>query len=177
MNGPTYLDRSRNQGVAIRGHNLPRGLSRTPILAVVAVFVMASACSEIERYTVTLSTVEDCVIRANGEFCDEEDTLPPPTVQIWGVSELTDATVLYIADETWLAQGINDERTATKEERQTRNGCTTTTTRTLSFDVSSEGLVGTFEHKVRTEGPETCGDTPFGARAFFSVVGEPGALF
>lgn len=145
------------------------------VMVLLALAPLAS-CVTLYRYQVTLVALEDCVIRPNGEFCDEEEQLPPPAVQVWAVEIEAEHTVLYIGGETWIAEGIENQRTAVKERSTSRNGCTTTVTRTLSFNEDGQTFNGTFETKTRVTGPESCGDAPFGDRQLFDVVGESGAF-
>ena len=135
-------------------------------------------CSPIVRYEVFRTPVEDCEIRPNGEFCEEAERLPSPTIEIWAVELLTDTeqTVLYIGDETWVASGAEQERTAVKEQRQSRNQCTTTIRKTLVFDEDGQTLVGTYEESFRIEGPESCGDAPFGDRQRADLAGATGPV-
>jgi len=139
---------------------------------------MLVGCSPLVRYEVFRTPVEDCEIRPNGEFCDEVDQLPSPTIEIWVVELLPDAeqTILYINDETWIADGIEGDRTTIKERRQSRNQCTTTTRRTLEFDEDGQALIGVYTESLRVEGPEACGDAPFGDRQRADLTGASGLV-
>jgi len=146
---------------------------------VVTLALLVSSCGGVVRYSVTKTPTDECIIRSNGEFCDEEDRLPPPTTETWTAETIDDKTILYIGEETWVADGVEGERRVVKLERTGAELCTTTTTRTLVFDVveNEEGtpvLVGSFDERVRVEGPEVCGETPFGTRRSFSLAGSVG---
>lgn len=147
-----------------------------PALVLVPALLPLAGCTTLYRYQVSLVALEDCIIRPNGEFCDEEEQLPPPAVEVWALEIEGEHTVLYIDGETWIAEGVQDQRVAVKERSTSRNGCTTTVTRTLMFNEDGQSLSGTFETKTRVTGPETCGDAPFGDRQLFDVVGEAGAF-
>jgi hypothetical protein len=145
-------------------------------LVVLAAVAPLGSCITLLRYEVIRTPVEDCEIRPNGEFCEEADQLPSPTIEIWAV-EILDAeeqTVLYIGDETWIAAGTTGERTAIKEQRQSRNQCTTTIKKSLVFDEDGQALIGTYEESFRVEGPESCGDAPFGDRQRAELLGATG---
>lgn len=153
---------------------------RRALLATVALAAVGplGSCVTLLRYEVVRTPVEDCEIRPNGEFCEEVDQLPSPTIEIWAV-EILDAeeqTVLYIGDETWVAPGTSGERTAIKERRQSRNNCTTTTKQSLVFNEDGSTLVGTYEESFRVEGPESCGDAPFGDRQRAELAGVTGPV-
>ena len=92
-----------------------------------------SSCGGIVRYTVTKTPTADCIIRANGEFCDEAEQLPPPTTETWAAETIDEKTILYIGEETWVADGTDGERRVVKTERTGSSLCTTTKTRTLVF--------------------------------------------
>ena len=141
-----------------------------------AYLVSLPGCVTLLRYEVLRIPLEDCEIRSNGEFCDEPIDFPPATVEIWALDVNETHTLLYIGDETWVAAGIEGERRVTKEESSSRNSCTTTTTRTLIFNEDGQALTGTFEESFRVEGPESCGDAPFGARARFDLAGATGPV-
>ena len=86
---------------------------RLALGAAVATLALAalSSCATLQRYEVLRTPVEDCEIRSNGEFCEEPERLPSPTVEIWAV-EILDAeeqTILYIGDESWVAAGTTGE--------------------------------------------------------------------
>lgn len=139
---------------------------------------LLASCTTLYRYQVVRVPVEDCIIRPNGEFCDEEADLPPPSVQVWSleVDTQTEHTILYIGEETWVASGIDGQRVVEKESRVSRNNCTTTTTRRLLFEEDGQTISGSLEEKVRVEGPESCGDAPFGDRRRWDFTGETGPL-
>lgn len=141
------------------------------LVALTGVLLGTTGCNPILRYNVSQATAEDCIIRTNGEFCDEAEQFPPPTVAVWSIEVREDITYIYIGDETWVAHQLEGPFTILKEERQSRNLCTTEYTRELSFDYDFESLSGTFDERVRTDGPDSCGDTPFGNRRAFTIVG------
>jgi hypothetical protein len=153
---------------------------RPLVVALALATVPLLGCEGVARYSVTQTSVDDCIIRANGEFCDEEDTLAPPTVETYILELLDEETLIYIGEETWIADGIEGERTVVKEERLARSLCTTTTTRTLVFDTLANAdtgapeLVGSFEERVRVDGPDSCGETPYGWRKRYSLFGVQG---
>jgi hypothetical protein len=143
-----------------------------------AVIAPLGSCVTLLRYEVLRTPTEDCEIRPNGEFCEELDRLPSATIEIWAV-EILDAeeqTVIYIGDETWVAPGTTGERTAVKEQRTSRNQCTTTIRKSLVFDEDGQNLLGTYEESFRVEGPESCGDAPFGDRQRAELVGASGPV-
>ena len=123
-------------------------------------------------YEVTLTPAEICIIRPGGEFCDQEDTFPAPSVQNWSVDLTETHTIIYADTSTWIAEGIEGERSVIKEERVSQNACVTTTTNHLIFNENREDFTGTLEEKVRLVGDETCGDTPWGMRHLFQISGS-----
>jgi hypothetical protein len=133
-------------------------------------------------YPVVQTPVDSCEIRTNGEFCDDPSELPAPTTQTYAVEYWTGRsddpeaargyTAVYSGDETWVADGTSGERVVVKREVTLRNGCESTTERTLTFDEDLVTFTGSFERRDRVEGPPSCGDTPFGTRQFFSLAGE-----
>ena len=137
-----------------------------------AVIAVNTGCGGLVLYTVTQTPKEICSIRPSGEFCDDEEDFPSPTTRNYGVEIIDEKTYVYIAEETWIADGIRDKRTIEKEERSTRNGCTTTDERTLVFDEDFRTFSGTFSERTRVDGPAACGDTPFGGRKVFKLKGE-----
>ena len=133
---------------------------------------LQTGCGGVVLYTVVQTAVEACEIRSNGEFCEDDDRLPTPRSANWGVEYTENQTILYIGDTTWIAQGTTDEREAFKEERLTRGDCTASTTRHLIFTEDFETFVGTLDEKIRTTGPESCGETPFGERVSWQLQGQ-----
>ena len=75
-----------------------------------------------------------------------------------------------------IADGIEGDRTTIKERRQSRNQCTTTTRRTLEFDEDGQALIGVYTESFRVEGPEACGDAPFGDRQRADLTGASGLV-
>jgi hypothetical protein len=158
-----------------------RSTRATRLVGLALFFALSSSCGGLVRYGVTKTPTADCIIRFNGEFCDEEERLPPPTSETWAAETVDDKTILYIGEETWIADGTEGERRVVKLERSGRELCTTTSTRTLVFEIieTDEGtaaLVGTFEDKVRVDGPTVCGETPFGTRRAFALSGTVGGV-
>lgn len=139
-------------------------------LLVVAAVGCSAGCEGIELYEVTRTAVLECDVRPNGEFCGD---LPTPLVQVFAVERREAHTLLYFDEETWVADGIDGERSVVKMDQTTRDPgpCTTTLRRALEFSENGEELSGTLEVASRIEGPEACGETPRGERSVFSLTG------
>lgn len=150
--------------------------------------VLAAGCNPTVRFAVSVFTDADCVIRSNGEFCDEEEFLPPPKLQAWNMEVRKDLTYIYTHDDLW----ISDDTTGgpfslERVTNETKDLCSTTTTHSfdLQMNVEDTGLmdeqgqaippeniiVGLMDERIRTEGPESCGETPFGTHITRSFVG------
>jgi hypothetical protein len=140
-------------------------------LSLLLALVCQIGCGGLTVYNVTLSAVEICIIRPGGEFCDPEETFPAPSSQNWSVEKTDTHTIIYADTATWIADGIEGERSVIKEERVTQDACVTTTSRNLLFNENLEDFTGTLEEKVRLVGDETCGDTPWGTRQLFQLTG------
>lgn len=150
--------------------HLPRR-ARSLLLVVIGLLaVCASGCEGVELYDVTRTSILDCDIRPNGEFCGD---LAPPHEQVFAVERRDTHTLLYFDEETWIAEGIDGERSVVKVDQSTRDPgpCTNTLRRELKFSENGEELSGTLEISTRTEGPEACGETPRGDRRVFSLTG------
>lgn len=145
-------------------------MSRLLLPTVVVIASLASACEGIELYEVTRTPVVECEIRPNGEFCGDVGS---PIVQVWAVELRETHTFLHFDEETWVADGIEGERTVTKIDQATRDPgpCTTTLSRKLDFVENGESITGSLEVATRVEGPEACGETPRGTRSVISVTG------
>ena len=143
--------------------------ARLSLLSVVVTVV--AGCPGLTYYSVERTPVEDCIIRPSGEFCDDPETLPPATLQSYAVEITEKHTLIYVGEETWVADGNSGEREVVKAEQTQRNGCTSSKTRTLVFDEDGDAFTGSFEIKTRVTGPESCGQTPFGDRRTFRLAG------
>jgi hypothetical protein len=130
-----------------------------------------SACQGgVLLYEVDRTSVLECDIRPNGRFCG--DPLPPST-QLFAVERNGSFTLVHFDQETWVAEGVEGERSVLKEERTTREPgpCTSTLQRRLEFDEDGKVFTGTLEITTRVEGPSACGDTPRGEHRVFSLTG------
>jgi len=131
----------------------------------------------VARYEVTVSVTDDCVIRSNGRFCDEPESLPSDVVTTVAV-ELVEPdndrdiphTFLYYENELFIAPGVEGERRVLKETRTFSGGCTVTVTEELRFNEDGTTFSGTLMRQTRTTGPESCGDTPFGTYREMNIV-------
>ena len=140
-----------------------------PALALAAA-ALTGGCGGVELYDVTRTSVVECEIRPNGEFCG--DPLPP-SAQLFAVERRDTFTLVHFDEETWIAEGVEGERSVVKVDRTTRDPgpCTSTLTRQLDFSENGEDFTGTLEIATRVEGPEACGDTPRGTRSVYSLTG------
>ncbi len=133
--------------------------------------VIGSGCGgTLELYDVTRTSIMECDIRPNGQFCGDP---APQLVQLFAVERRQSHTVLHFDEETWVADGIEGERSVLKSDQSTRDPgpCTTTLRRELTFDENGDELSGTLEISTRIEGPEACGETPRGELSLFSLTG------
>ncbi|MCP4499487.1 MAG: hypothetical protein GY822_05920 [Deltaproteobacteria bacterium] len=139
---------------------------------------LLSGCETMSFYDVIATPVEDCVVTPAGEFCGE---VGGPVAQKYTVEFQDENTVLYFDEEVWLAPGTEGERVVVKEERITKD-CTSIRRRTLLFNIgyddnNNEIFVGTLEEMTRVDGPDVCGDTPFGTRLVHRLDGAPSSSF
>jgi hypothetical protein len=127
-------------------------------------------CGGVTLFDVTRRQVLDCDIRPSGEFCGDP---AGPVQQVIALEHRGEHTVLYFDEETWVAAGTQDERTVQKIDESTREPgpCTTTLTRTLTFDEDRASLSANLELISRLIGPAACGETPRGERKVFSLTG------
>lgn len=127
-------------------------------------------CGGVELYDVSRTSVLECDIRPNGEFCG--DPLPR-SEQLFAVERRDTFTLVHFEEETWVANGVEGERSVLKVDRSTRDPgpCTTTLRRLLEFSENGESFTGTLEISTRVEGPEACGETPRGTRSVYSLTG------
>ena len=145
-----------------------------------ACMLFISGCGGLEFFDVVRTPVEECDILPQGEFCGD---VGGPSVEKIGVEERGGSTVLYFDEETWTAAGTEGERVVIKEDRATREPgpCTTSSRRSLRFDIGSVDnvptFVGTLEESTRIEGPDACGDTPRGTRNTYQLNGQRGDSF
>jgi len=126
-------------------------------------------------FDVTRTTEGLFTINPSGLFPKPAEEIPPPVTELYAVELRAPATWLVIAEELWIADGTDGERTATKKVEATdaATGCTTTRTRSITFDLGNGIFAGGFTEETRTEGPEGCGATPKGERAVGTLVGAP----
>lgn len=143
---------------------------RALTVAAVCLVALASGCEGVELYDVTRTSVLECDIRPNGEFCG--DPLPPAE-QLFAVERRDTFTLVHFDEETWVAEGIEGERSVLKVDRTTRDPgpCTTTLRRQLEFSENGSDFTGTLEISTRVEGPDACGETPRGTRSVYSLTG------
>lgn len=129
-----------------------------------------TGCEGVELYDVTRTSLEQCEIRPNGEFCG--DTAPAVS-QLFAVERRETHTFVHFEEETWVAEGTEGERAVEKLDLVTREPgpCTTTLRRTLRFSENGADFTGTLEIATRVEGPEACGETPRGERSVYSLAG------
>lgn len=145
-------------------------MTRRALLLVAAALAFGSACEGIELYDVERRSVLECDIRPNGRFC--VDPLPTSS-QLFALERRESFTLVHFDEETWVADGIEGERSVLKIDRTTRDPgpCTSTLRRVLEFDADGESFSGTLEISTRVEGPSACGDTPRGELSVFSLAG------
>lgn len=146
-------------------------MTRRRLSLLVAAAALASGCESFELYDVMRTSVLECDVRPNGEFCG--DPLPPST-QLFAVERREAFTLVHFDEETWIADGIEGERSVVKADQTTREPgpCTTSLRRTLKFDENGQTFTGTLEIATRVEGPEACGETPRGERSVYSLSGS-----
>ena len=147
------------------------------LLAIVATLLAAGCPQPVVRYDVTMTVVDDCVIRSNGRFCDEPERLPAPWNTSVGVERIEPEadedpsyTMVYFDNDVWTADGVEEDRRVLKETRTIRNGCTVTVTEELRFTEDGANFNGRLTIQNRTTGPDSCGDTPFGTFREISIV-------
>lgn len=138
--------------------------------ALLLLLATSAGCGGVSLFDVTRREVLNCEIRSSGEFCGDTAA---PLQQVFAVEHRGEHTVLYFDEETWVATGTEGERTIEKIDQSTREPgpCTTTLTRTLTFDEDGEDFGGDLTVESRVVGPAACGETPRGQKNVFSLTG------
>lgn len=132
-------------------------------------------------YEVFRARLEECLIRANGEFCVEPDQFDPPSIEVWTVEARDGRSILYANEEVWILDALPDDADpVTTPQRATKTslvlegqtGCRTDTTRTVEFVADGVVFDGTVASRAVITGPASCGSTPVGDRTVDTVQGE-----
>lgn len=152
------------------------------VAATVALLSLAGCTGDgLVFYEVFRARFEECLIRANGEFCVEPDQFDPPSTEVWTVEEREGRTILYETEEVWILDVIADDadpvttpRTATKTSVviDGGTGCRTDTSRTIQFVADGVVFDGTLTSRSVVTGPSACGSTPVGDRSIDTVQGQ-----
>src|SRR5688572_4494383 len=120
----------------------------------------ACRCDSFRFYEVTRTTVEECDIRPNGEFCDEPEGFSPPVVEVWAVERVGEETRVFVDEEVWLANPPDQDDdpdfiVADKLEIAAREPgpCVTTTSRNFQVIANDASIEGSLAESSRVEGP------------------------
>jgi hypothetical protein len=143
---------------------------------------LSFACADgsLVFYEVLRARTAECLIRANGEFCVEEDQFDPPSVEVWSVEARDGRSILYANEEVWVLDPLPDDAPASTPQSTTKasvvidgqSGCRTDAMTTVEFVADTNTLQGTLTSRTVTTGPESCGSTPVGERSVDDVVGQ-----
>ncbi len=131
-------------------------------------------------YEVVRARSAECLIRANGEFCVEEDQFDPPSVEVWSVEARRGRSILYANEEVWVLDPLPDDAPSGTPEAATKasvvldgqTGCRTDAERAVEFIADGLNFQGTLTSRAVTTGPESCGSTPVGERSVDDVRGQ-----
>lgn len=153
------------------------------VFGVFCVVVGAVGCVDNSTvfYEVTSARVEECAIRANGEFCVEPDQFDPPETTVWTVELGDKVSRLVVDEEVWVLDPLDEgedpfqaTHTSTRSSIVTSgNGpCTSTKSEALSFSADGTDFGGSLRVETVLSGPEACGDTPVGERSEDDLAGS-----
>lgn len=143
---------------------------------------LSVACADgtLVFYEVVRARTAECAIRANGEFCVDEEQFDPPSVEVWSVEAREGRSILYANEEVWVLEPLPADAPTSTPQSTTKasvvvdgqSGCRTDAVRTVEFVADGTTFQGTLSSRTVTTGPEACGSTPVGERSVDDVAGQ-----
>jgi hypothetical protein len=143
-----------------------------------------SACGgELDRlwyYRVDRTSIEECSIRPDGEFCKPEDQYEVDANEGWAIHLYGREAVVYLDEIAWRmdpiaadADPLTAARSGSRLVQETRQPgpCTTTTEALLRLSITEERIAGELRTRQVLEGAESCGATPLGERIVKDITG------